>query len=346
MTKTEQQGRQIIAIEQTDPETLYVPYYDPGIVYGDWPYAGYPPYYFGYPGYIAGGVIAAGLAFGAGWALGRWASGGNYWGGGFNWNGNNININRPRVNPLAGGNWQHRPEHRHGVRYGNADVRDKFGNNIRGGAQDRIDFRGRAGNQVVRPGAGLVQALAQELEQELARELGQELEQARDLARDNFPPIAPTPDSGLRKGPVLVNCPLTARTPAKGLPTARVPASGLLNDQAPDNGRPGVAEVTAWEILGPAGASRHTPRAGARVSPGVAAEQSAQAAVAVFVAVAAAGAVAAVAGAVAAVAAPMSFSNTISFRSAISRTASITIASNTTAVTETTSASWRRRCWL
>ena len=152
VTKTEQQGRQIIAIEQTDPETLYVPYYDPGVVYGAWPYASYPPYYFGYPGYIAGGVIAAGLAFGAGWGLARWASGGNYWGGGFNWNGNNININRPRVNPLAGGNWQHRPEHRHGVRYGNSNVRDKFGNNIRGGVQDRMDFRGRAGAGI---GAGV-----------------------------------------------------------------------------------------------------------------------------------------------------------------------------------------------
>ena len=47
-----------------------------------WPYPAYPPYYFGYPGYIAGGLIATGLAFGAGYALGRWASGGNYWGGG------------------------------------------------------------------------------------------------------------------------------------------------------------------------------------------------------------------------------------------------------------------------
>ena len=87
------------------PTQLYVPYYDPGVVYGGWPYPDYPPYYFGYPGYIAGGLIATGLAFGAGWALGNWGSGGNYWGGGFNWNNNNININRPRVRhqPKSGG---------------------------------------------------------------------------------------------------------------------------------------------------------------------------------------------------------------------------------------------------
>ena len=162
VTKTQAQGgRQVIAIEQTDPETLYVPYYDPAVAYGSWPYPEYPPYYFGYPGYIGAGLIATGLAFGAGWALGRWAAGGNYWGGGINWNNNinNININRPRVNPLNGNNWQHRPEHRQGVRYNNSNVRQQFGNNnIRGGASNRMDFRGRAGNQVLRPSAGQLPA--------------------------------------------------------------------------------------------------------------------------------------------------------------------------------------------
>ena len=128
VTKTQGQGgQQRIVIEQTDPNTIYVPYYDPGVVYGGWPYPAYPPYYWGYPGYIGAGLIATGLAFGAGWALGRWGAGSNYWGGSINWsnNINNININRPKVNPLGGNNWQHRPEHRHGVRYGNADVGQK-----------------------------------------------------------------------------------------------------------------------------------------------------------------------------------------------------------------------------
>src|SRR5215470_11653141 len=155
VVKRQEQGRQVIAIEPTDPETIYVPYYDPAVVFGAWPYPAYPPYYFGYPGYIAGGLIATGLAFGTGYALGRWASGGNYWGGGFNWNNNNININRPRVNPLNGNNWQHRVEHRHGVRYNNPRVQQRFGNNrTRAGAANRMDFRGRGGNQVLRPGGG------------------------------------------------------------------------------------------------------------------------------------------------------------------------------------------------
>ncbi len=37
---------QDIAIEPTDPMTVYVPYYDPTVVYGPWPWAEYPPFYF------------------------------------------------------------------------------------------------------------------------------------------------------------------------------------------------------------------------------------------------------------------------------------------------------------
>jgi len=158
---TQQQGdKQVIVIEPTQPDTIYVPYYDPGVVYGAWPYPAYPPYYFGWPGFIGAGVIATGLAFGAGYALGRWVSGGLRWGGGFNWGNNNININRPvNINNVNIGNktWTHNSVHRQGVRYANANVAQKFGggrNNIAGGGQNRLDFRGRGGNQVLQPGGG------------------------------------------------------------------------------------------------------------------------------------------------------------------------------------------------
>ena len=92
---TQQENKQVIVIEPTAPDTVYVPYYDPAVVYGGWPYPAYPPYYFPPPvGYVPGAVLATGIAFGAGYAVGRWASGGNYWGGGVNWGGNNINVNR------------------------------------------------------------------------------------------------------------------------------------------------------------------------------------------------------------------------------------------------------------
>src|SRR3954468_2506160 len=158
--KTEQ-NKQVIVIEPAQPETVYVPYYNPSVVYGAWPSAAYPPYYFPpAPGYYAGAALATGLAFGAGVALGAWARGG-YWGGNVGWGNNNININRStNINNIGNrsGNWQHNPQHRQGVRYNNANVANQFGkgNQVRGGAgaQNRMDFRGRGGEQVLRPGGG------------------------------------------------------------------------------------------------------------------------------------------------------------------------------------------------
>ena len=157
----QQNGKQVIVIVPAQPDTIYVPYYDPSVVYGPWPYPAYPPYYWPPPAYIGAGILATGLAFGAGYALGRWVSGG-YWGGGFNWGGNNININVNRnvninnINRSGGSNWVHNPVHRQGVRYTNANVAAKFGGNgaIAGGAQNRLDFRGRSGQPVLQPGAG------------------------------------------------------------------------------------------------------------------------------------------------------------------------------------------------
>ena len=145
-----QENKQAIVIEQADPNTMYVPYYDPATVYGAWPYAEYPPYYFGYPSYIGAGVIATGLAFGTAWAIGRW---GNYWGGGCNWGNRNLYVNHYNRTTNVGNNWQHNAAHRQGVRYNNANVQQRFGNNnLKAGASNRMDFRGRDGQQVLRPG--------------------------------------------------------------------------------------------------------------------------------------------------------------------------------------------------
>jgi hypothetical protein len=145
VTVEQQEGRQVIVIEPTDPNAMYVPYYEPATVYGTWPYADYPPYYFGYPSYIGAGVVAAGIAFGTAWAIGRW---GNYWGGGCNWGNRNVYVNHRTTN-----GWQHNSAHRQGVRYNNANVQQRFGNNnIRAGANDRMDFRGKGGQQVLNPG--------------------------------------------------------------------------------------------------------------------------------------------------------------------------------------------------
>jgi len=96
--------REVIVIEPAQTDTVYVPSYDPGTVYGDWPYASYPPYYAAPPtGYYFGTALATGLAFAAGAAVvgGLWGWARPAWGGGYanvnvnRWN--NINVNRGQI---------------------------------------------------------------------------------------------------------------------------------------------------------------------------------------------------------------------------------------------------------
>ena len=155
--KTEDQKQQIV-IEPASPAELYVPYYEPAVVYGDWPYPDYAPYYFPPPyGYVAGAALASGVAFAAAVAV-RHA----FWGS-CDWGRGNINVVTNRSASVANinrGKWEHNADHRHGVRYNNADVRQKFAKtDIQAGKAARQDFRGKDGQKVLepdrdRPGAG------------------------------------------------------------------------------------------------------------------------------------------------------------------------------------------------
>jgi hypothetical protein len=104
----------------------------------------YPPDDFGSPGYIGAGVLATGIAFGTGDALGRWVANGNRWGGGLNWRNHQINPLRS-VNNInaANSNWTHNPAHRGGARYNNPGVAQSLHGlpaSVRGGG-----FRGGGG---------------------------------------------------------------------------------------------------------------------------------------------------------------------------------------------------------
>ena len=152
---------QYIVIEPTSPTEMYVPYYDPAVVYGAWPYPDYSPYYFPPPpGYYAGGAIAAGIAFGSAVAIGHAIWGNCDWGRrNINVANRNVNINNlDRSNINNFNKWEHNADHRHGVKYNNADVRQKFAkNDIQAGKSARQDFRGKDGQKVIdsaRPGAG------------------------------------------------------------------------------------------------------------------------------------------------------------------------------------------------
>src|SRR4029079_8268157 len=75
------------------------------------------------------------------------------WGGGIGWNRGNIIANRPVNINNIGNNWQHNAAHRRGVAYNNRNVQQRFGsNNARRAGQNGMDFRGRNGQQVLRPG--------------------------------------------------------------------------------------------------------------------------------------------------------------------------------------------------
>ncbi|HSV60362.1 MAG TPA: DUF3300 domain-containing protein [Variovorax sp.] len=84
---------QVIQIEPAQPQVVYVPQYNPTVVYGAWPYPAYPPYYYPPP---VGSVFATALIGGIGFGLGV-AAVNSMWGG-FNWGGNNVNINVNRYN--------------------------------------------------------------------------------------------------------------------------------------------------------------------------------------------------------------------------------------------------------
>jgi hypothetical protein len=153
------ENKNVIVVEQANPQVVYVPSYDPVAVYGA-PIYPYPPIYYPPAGYYAAGMA---ISFGVGIAMG--AAWGGGWGWGCGWGGNNnitvnrnnnfnrnTNIgggnrnnigsgNRPSNQPALGGgnrggnagsNWQHSPEHRGGAPYGDRGTADRFGGPARG----------------------------------------------------------------------------------------------------------------------------------------------------------------------------------------------------------------------
>jgi len=156
------ESKSVIVIEQSDPQVVYVPSYDPTYVYGP-PVYPYPPIY--YPSYPAGIVAASAISFGVGWAMGA-AWGGGGWGWNCGWGGNNININNNnnfiRNSNINGGNrnnigngnrWQHNPTHRGGAPYANQRVANRYGGTARGDSLSNRQSNAR--QQIGRQGGNL-----------------------------------------------------------------------------------------------------------------------------------------------------------------------------------------------
>ncbi len=129
----------VYVIESPKPEVVYVPTYNPTVVYGTWPYP-QPPYYVYPPSY----AYPPGLTFAAGMVVGA-----AIWGN-CNWGHGEVDVNVNKYNnfnrsSVSNSNWNHNVDHRKGVAYRDQNVARQY---QRGGdrqaAQSRENFRGRA----------------------------------------------------------------------------------------------------------------------------------------------------------------------------------------------------------
>ena len=139
----------MIAIEPANPEYLSVPVYDPRVVYGDWPYPEYEPYYWYPAGFTGGGVLAFATAAAIGSAI---------WGN-LDWWRNRVDINVNRFNQfnrtkIADNTWRHNPGHRGNVPYRDAKVGQRFGQAGRTAARDAYRGKADAGRRDLAKGQG------------------------------------------------------------------------------------------------------------------------------------------------------------------------------------------------
>lgn len=133
-------GTTIIKVEPANPQVVYVPAYNPTVVYGTWAYPAYPPYYYYPPDYYASTVafsfMAGAVVGGALWSDCDWHSG-------------DVNINNNRFNNfnrsnVRQGKWAHNTAHRGAVPYRNQRVAQQYGRGRSGDAAAREQFRGRS----------------------------------------------------------------------------------------------------------------------------------------------------------------------------------------------------------
>lgn len=157
------ENKTVVVIEQSKPDVVYVPSYNPTVVYGP-PVYPYPPIAYPPPGYYAAGMA---ISFGVGMAMGA------AWGGGWccnsGWGSNNtININNNNAfvnnsnrtnnisnrsgNRTGSNNWQHNSQHRGGTPYSNRATANKYGGTTRGASA--ADRQAGARQQQARQQAG------------------------------------------------------------------------------------------------------------------------------------------------------------------------------------------------
>lgn len=119
-----------IIIQPANPQVIYVPTYNPTVVYGAWPYPAYPPYPVYNP---AWGLMSFGVGLAVGAAL--WST--PHWGSGsitinnnnFNRFNNNFNNFQNRAPERVGSSsaWNFNSAHRGNVPYSNSALANRYG---------------------------------------------------------------------------------------------------------------------------------------------------------------------------------------------------------------------------
>jgi hypothetical protein len=156
------ENKEVIVIQPTKTEVVYVPSYNPTVVYGAPAYP-YPVYAYPPPPPPGAYVAAAAVTFGVGMMVGA-AWGNNYccnagWGGGNNnvyINNSNNYVNNSNRQNVQGGNrnnvnsgnssWQHNSQHRGGTPYSNSSTAQKYGGTAQG-ANRQANAQSQAGSR-------------------------------------------------------------------------------------------------------------------------------------------------------------------------------------------------------
>ena len=151
VTSSTTDNKTVVVIQPADPQVVYVPSYNPTVVYGAWAYPSYPPYYYPPP---PGSVFATALVSGIGFGLGV-AAVNSMWGG-VNWGHNDVDIDVNRYNNINVNNridnaknnnvsWQHNPANRGSTPYADAGNRQRFDSQRQAGLQNRQAGQGQGG---------------------------------------------------------------------------------------------------------------------------------------------------------------------------------------------------------
>lgn len=182
VTTTTANEKTVVVIEPADPQVVYVPSYNPSVVYGTWAYPSYPPYYYPPPpGSMFANALVAGIGFGVGVAAINSLWGDANWGHGDvdidvdRYNNINVNnrIDRNNVNSNRA-TWQHNAANRGNAPYADTASRQRFDSQRQAGLQNRAQSGGTGARTTgTAPAAGSRDAARQRAAQSFEGRTGQ-----------------------------------------------------------------------------------------------------------------------------------------------------------------------------